>query len=89
MEGLHEWRRPSNTEALWNWEALFTDEIRSTDTFTQRQDADQRNLQTNDGVLTPIYNRRSRRAAGRGTRSTRCWRTISRPPASSTWARCT
>jgi hypothetical protein len=45
-----------NTEALWNWEALFTDELRSSDTFSQRNDADQRNLQTNDGVLTPIYN---------------------------------
>ncbi len=45
-----------NTEALWQWEALFTDEDRSTDTFTQRQNADQRNLQTNDAVLTPIYN---------------------------------
>jgi hypothetical protein len=44
-----------NTEALWNWEALFTDELRSSDTFSQRNDADQRNLQTNDGVLTPIY----------------------------------
>jgi len=44
-----------NTEALWNWEALFTDEVRSSDTFSQRNDADQRNLQTNDGVLTPIY----------------------------------
>ena len=28
---------------------------RSGDTFSQRNDADQRNLQTNDGVLTPIY----------------------------------
>jgi hypothetical protein len=46
----------NNTEALWNWEALFTDELRSSDTFSQRNDADQRNLQTNDGVLTPIYN---------------------------------
>lgn len=45
----------SNTESLWNWEALFTDEDRSVDTFVQRQNADQRNLQTNDGVLTPIY----------------------------------
>lgn len=44
-----------NTEALWNWEALFTDEVRSSDTFSQRNDADQRNLQTNDAVLTPIY----------------------------------
>jgi len=45
----------NNTEALWNFEALFTDELRSSDTFTQRNDADQRNTQTNDGVLTPIY----------------------------------
>jgi starch-binding outer membrane protein, SusD/RagB family len=45
----------NNTEALWNWEALFTDELMSGDTFSQRNDADQRNLQTNDGVLTPIY----------------------------------
>src|SRR5215831_16790819 len=53
-----------NTEALWNWEALFTDELRSADTFSQRNDADQRNLQTNDGVLTPIY-RASQQARGR------------------------
>src|SRR5512138_86723 len=45
-----------NTEALWNWQALFTDEIQSSDTFSQRNDADQRNLQNNDAVLTPIYN---------------------------------
>ena len=44
-----------NQEGLWNWEALFTDEVRSADTFSQRNDADQRNLATNDGVLTPIY----------------------------------
>ncbi len=44
-----------NTEALWNWEALFTDEDMSADTFSQRDDADQRNSATNDGVLTPIY----------------------------------
>jgi hypothetical protein len=53
-----------NTEALWNWEALFTDEVRSSDTFSQRNDADQRNLQTNDGVLTPIYNN-AQQARGR------------------------
>jgi hypothetical protein len=46
----------NNTEALWNWQALFTDELQSGDTFSQRNDADSRNLQTNDGVLTPIYN---------------------------------
>ncbi len=45
----------NNTEALWNWQALFTDELQSGDTFSQRNDADSRNLATNDGVLTPIY----------------------------------
>jgi starch-binding outer membrane protein, SusD/RagB family len=54
----------NNTEAVWNWEALFTDEVRSSDTFSQRNDADQRNLQTNDGVLTPIYNN-AQQARGR------------------------
>ena len=53
-----------NTEAIWNWQALFTDELRSADTFSQRNDADQRNLQTNDGVLTPIYNN-AQQARGR------------------------
>jgi starch-binding outer membrane protein, SusD/RagB family len=53
-----------NTEALWNWEALFTDELRSADTFSQRNDADQRNTQSNDGVLTPIYNN-AQQARGR------------------------
>lgn len=53
-----------NTEALWNWEALFTDELRSSDTFSQRNDADQRNLATNDGVLTPIY-RAAQQSRGR------------------------
>ena len=54
----------NNTEALWNWEALFTDELRSADTFSQRNDADQRNLQNNDGVLTPIY-QNAQQARGR------------------------
>ncbi|HEY5219343.1 MAG TPA: hypothetical protein VIJ16_06030 [Gemmatimonadaceae bacterium] len=45
----------NNVEAVWNEEALFTDEDRSTDTFVQRQNADQRNLQTNDADLTTIY----------------------------------
>ncbi len=43
-------------EGIWNWEGLFTDEMRSVDTFTQRQNADQRNLQTDDAVLLGIYN---------------------------------
>jgi hypothetical protein len=54
----------NNTEALWNWQALFTDELQSGDTFSQRNDADSRNLQTNDGVLTPIYSN-AQQARGR------------------------
>ena len=79
-----------NTEALWNWEALFTDEVRSADTFSQRNDADQRNLQTNDGVLTPIYQTRAAGARSRARRDQRAGavRHIA-PPASSTSARCT
>lgn len=46
----------SNQEGLWNWEALFTDEVRSVDTFSQRNDDDQRNLATNDALLTNIFN---------------------------------
>lgn len=45
----------NNLEGLWQEEALFTDEVKSTDTFSQRNDADQRNLQTFDGDLTGIY----------------------------------
>jgi hypothetical protein len=54
----------NNTEALWNWQALFTDELQSGDTFSQRNDADSRNLQTNDAVLTPIY-QNAQQARGR------------------------
>jgi hypothetical protein len=42
-------------EGLINWEALFSDEIKSADTFSQRDDDDQRNLQTFDGGTTFIY----------------------------------
>ncbi len=53
-----------NIEGLWNEEALFTDEDRSVDTFVQRQNADQRNLQTNDADLTTIYDN-AQQARGR------------------------
>lgn len=54
---LGQWKTAMNGgEGIWNWEGLFTDEVRSVDTFTQRQNADQRNLQTDDGVLRGIYN---------------------------------
>ena len=54
----------SNQEGLWNWEGLFTDELKSTDTFSQRNDDDQRNLATNDALLTVIFNS-SEQARGR------------------------
>ena len=46
-----------NTESIWNWSGLMTDEFKVGDTFSQRIDADQRNTQDNDGVLTTIYNK--------------------------------
>jgi len=45
----------SNQEAAWNWAGLFTDEFKSGDTFSQRNDADQRNLQDNDALVTQIW----------------------------------
>ncbi len=45
----------SNQEAAWNWAALFTDEFKTSDTFSQRLDADQRNLQDNDASVTQIW----------------------------------
>ncbi|MGI8509440.1 MAG: hypothetical protein ACR2MQ_08950 [Gemmatimonadaceae bacterium] len=45
----------SNQEAAWNWAGLFTDEFKSSDTFSQRIDDDQRNLQDNDALVTQIY----------------------------------
>ncbi len=46
----------NNQEDLWNFEGLFTDEFKSGDTFSQRNDADQRVTQTGDVVLSPTYN---------------------------------
>lgn len=54
----------NNTGSLWGFSALFTDELRSSDTFSQRNDADQRNLANNDGVLTSMY-RSAQQARGR------------------------
>jgi hypothetical protein len=44
------------SDAAWNWAGLFTDEFKSADTFSQRNDADQRNLQDNDALVTSIWN---------------------------------
>lgn len=45
----------SNQETIWQFSGLLTDEFRSSDTFTQRNDADQRVTQNNDGVLSSLY----------------------------------
>ena len=44
-----------NQETIWQFAGLFTDEYRSSDTFSQRNDADQRVTQTQDQVLSPLY----------------------------------
>ena len=43
------------SDAAWNWAGLFTDEFKSADTFSQRNDSDQRNLQDNDALVTSIW----------------------------------
>lgn len=45
----------NNTESIWNFSGLLTDEFKVSDTFSQRIDADQRNTQANDAVLTTLY----------------------------------
>lgn len=45
----------NNQEELWSFEGLMSDEFRSSDTFSQRNDADERRTQTNDGVMTSMY----------------------------------
>jgi hypothetical protein len=47
----------NNTESIWNFSALLSDEMKAGDTFSQRIDADQRQTQTFDAVLTTIYNK--------------------------------
>ncbi len=45
----------SNQEAAWNSAGLFTDEFRNSDTFSQRVDADHRQLQDNDALITVVW----------------------------------
>lgn len=45
----------NNQELLWMWIGMFTDEYKSSDTFTQRIQADQRITQVSDQVLAPVY----------------------------------
>lgn len=46
----------NNQETIWNFDGLLTDEFKSGDTFVQRNDADQRQTQSQDQVLLPTYN---------------------------------
>ena len=47
----------NNTESIWNFAGLMTDELKVGDTFSQRIDADQRRSQDNDAVITTLYNK--------------------------------
>ena len=47
----------NNQESIWGMEALMTDEAQSADSFSQRNDADQRVTQTNDAVVQVTYER--------------------------------
>jgi hypothetical protein len=47
----------NNQETIWNFEGLMTDEIQSADSFLERNNADQRTTQTNDGVMGATYDR--------------------------------
>ncbi|MEO5813858.1 MAG: hypothetical protein ABIT20_01135 [Gemmatimonadaceae bacterium] len=46
----------NNQETIWNFAGLMTDEFKSGDTFSQRNDADQRVTQSSDGVAGSTYN---------------------------------
>jgi hypothetical protein len=45
----------NNTESIWNFAGLLSDEFKVSDTFSQRIDADQRTTQPADAVVTTIY----------------------------------
>ena len=79
----------NNTESLWNWQALFHKRCALANTFSQRNDADRRNLQTNDRADLDLPETRGELAAAPATPSTRWSPLIRRRPASSTSARCT
>ena len=44
-----------NQEALWPMLSLMTDEYKSSDTFSQRNETDQRSVQTNDALVQSVY----------------------------------
>jgi hypothetical protein len=47
----------NNTESIWNFAGLMSDEFKVGDTFVERINADQRTTQDNDGVVTTLYNK--------------------------------
>jgi starch-binding outer membrane protein, SusD/RagB family len=47
----------NNQEGIWGFESLMTDEVQSADSFSQRNDADQRTTQTNDANVQVAYER--------------------------------
>ena len=42
-------------ESLWRWSGLLADEWKSSDTFSQRNETDQRSIQTNNGTWAGAY----------------------------------
>ena len=42
-------------ESIWRWGGMLTDEFKSSDTFSQRNETDQRQVQTNNGTWSPVY----------------------------------
>jgi hypothetical protein len=46
----------AGSESLWMYGGLITDEWKSSDTFLQRNETDQRTIQTNNGNINSAYN---------------------------------
>src|SRR3954465_9227810 len=43
------------SESIWRWGDMLTDVWKSSDTFSQRNETDQRSIQTNNGTWSPVY----------------------------------
>jgi hypothetical protein len=48
--------RTAGSESVWLYGGLLSDEWKSSDTFSQRNETDQRSIQTNNSNITPAYN---------------------------------
>ena len=48
--------RTAGGESVWLWGGLLSDEWKSSDTFTQRNETDQRSIQTSNANVTTAYN---------------------------------